>query len=40
MQNQFYHAFLRHCSETIVNSIRDISSTVHLQYKMNYCVLY
>lgn len=40
MQDQFYHAFLRHCSETIVNSIRDISSTVHLQYKMNYCVSY
>lgn len=40
MQNQFYHAFLRHCSETIVNSIRDISSAMPLQYEMNYCVSY
>lgn len=40
MQNQFYHTFLRHYSETIVNSTRDISFTAHLQYEMNYCVSY
>lgn len=40
MQNQFYHTFLRYCSETMVNSTRDISFTMHLQYEMNYCVSY